>query len=574
MNPPRIARAALAAASIACAAAAQTDPQPQPTGAFAGGFFETIDVNVVNVDVYVTDKHGEPVLDLRQEDFELREDGRPMPITNFYAVTGGRPVAGTDLAVAPPEAAPPVGGAAETPEPLPLVPEEQRLHLVVYIDNFNIRPFNRNRVFRRLREFLNNELTPEDRVMLVTYDRSLHRRHPFTSDSQLISQALFELETLTGHAVHQDSERRDLLRSIAEAEDVNEVLWETRTFAESTYNDLNFTVDAMREIVDSLAGLPGRKALLYVSDGIAMKPGEEMFYALLQKFGETSAIATSHEFDASRLFEQLADQANAHRVSFYTLDAAGLRPPTSSSAEVAELAQAGFASFYDSTLINNLQAPLRVLAEKTGGQAILNQNDVGPALNRVARDFDTYYSLGFTPSHSGSGRLFDIEVRVVGRKDLVVRHRSSYRDKPVGTRMADGTMATLLYGEQRNGLGIEVALGGETADVEERDLYLVTVVVHIPIASLTLIPRDEFHLGRAKVFFAAMDEGGGLSEVQEVPVDVRIPEAGLEEALAQQYAYEVQLRMRPGPHRLAVGVLDEVASEAAFVSRSFVVGKA
>jgi VWFA-related protein len=557
-------------ALVAQAAAAQV-PTPGP---LEGLFFESIDVNVVNLDVYVTDKRGNPVLDLRQQDFEVLEDGKPMPITNFYAVRAGRPVAGTDLALAPdagPTAAPGEPPAEEAVAP---VPEEQRLHLVVYIDNYNIRPFNRNRVFRRLREFLNNQLEPEDRVMLVTYDRSLHNRHPFTRDAQLISQALFELETMTGHATHQDSERRDLLRAINEAQDSNEVFWQVRTFAESSYNDLTFTVEALREIVDSLAGLAGRKALLYVSDGIAMKPGEEMFYALMQKFNDTSVISTSHEFDASRLFDQLADQANAHRVSFYTLDAAGLRPPSASSAEMAELAQAGFASFYDSTLVSNLQAPLRTLAERTGGQAILNQNDVGPALDRIARDFDTYYSLGFTPSHSGSGRLFDLEVRVVGRKDLVVRHRSSYRDKPAGTRMADGTMATLLYGEQRNGMGVELSLGGEAVDADDGSFYLVTVVVQIPIGRLTLIPREEVHVGKAKVFFAAMDEGGGLSEVQEVPVDLRIPADRLEEARSQHYAYEVQLRMRPGPHRLAVGVLDEVGSEASFVSRSFVVGNA
>ncbi len=567
MKLDRIARLALWA--LAAAPALAQAPVVGPT---EGAFFESIDVSVVNLDVYVTDKRGNPVVGLSQGDFEVLEDGKPMPITNFYAVDAGQPIAGTDLATA--EVTAPAVGVPPVAEAVGSVPEEQRLHLVVYVDNFNIRPFNRNRVFRRLREFLNAALAPEDRVMLVTYDRSLHSRHPFTSDAQLVSQALFEIETMTGHAVHQDSERRDLLRAINEAQDANQVFWQIRTFAESSYNDLTFAVDALREIVDSLAGLPGRKALLYVSDGIAMKPGEEMFYVLLQKFNDTSAISTSHEFDASRLFDQLADQANAHRVSFYTLDAAGLRPPTSSSAEMAELAQAGVASFYDSTLVSNLQAPLRTLAERTGGQAILNQNDVGPALDRIARDFDTYYSLGFTPSHSGSGRLFDLEVRVVGRKDLIVRHRSTYRDKPVGTRMADGTMATLLYGGQRNGLGVQLALGGETVDADDRSFYLVTVVVQIPIGRLTLIPREEVHLGKAKVFFAAMDEGGGLSEVQEVPVDLRIPEASLEAAREQHYAYEVQLRMRSGPHRLAVGVLDEVASEASFVSRSFVVGSA
>ncbi|MEZ5333352.1 MAG: VWA domain-containing protein, partial [Thermoanaerobaculia bacterium] len=467
--------------------------------------------------------------------------------------------------------------AEVAPEPPPEteveIPDEQRLHLVVYIDNFNIRPFNRNRVFRRLREFL-NELGRDDRVMLVTYDRSLHYRHPFTNDAQLISQALFEIETMTGSAVHQDSDRRDLLRQINEADSISNVLWNVRTFAESAYNDLSFSVDAMREIVDSLAGLPGRKALLYVSDGLSMQPGEEMFYMLLQKFNETSVMSTAQEFNASRLFESLASQANANRVAFYTIDAAGLRPPSASSVEVAEISQAGLTTFYDQTLISNLQAPLLTLAERTGGKAIINTNDVGPALDDVSRGFRNYYSLGFTPNHSGSGRQYDVEVRVKGRKDLVVRHRQTYRDKPVESRISDGTMATLLYGETRNPLNINLAMRDSVPDVQEDGYYLVTVVVEIPIREITLLPREDMHVGRARVFFVAMDEEGGLSEVQETPVDLRIPNDRIDEALGQLYPFQVQLRMRSGPHRLAVGVLDEVGAEAAYVARAFVVGQA
>lgn len=550
-------------------AAQQTEQEAQADETWIFG--ETIDVNLVNIDVYVTDKRGEPVLGLTRDDFELLEEGRPMTISNFYAVEDGRPAGPPVVAetgAEPVESAPAEPAAVE-----PVVPDEQRLHLVVYIDNFNIRPFNRNRVFRRLREFL-AQLTPEDRVMLVSYDRSLHYRHPFTGDPQLVAQALFELETVTGHAVHQDSDRRDLLRDINDAEDIGEVLWNVRTFAESSFNDLSFTVDAMREIVDSLAGLPGRKALLYVSDGISMKPGEEMFYVLLQKFNDTSVMSIAQEFDASRLFEQLASQANANRVAFYTIDAAGLRPPTASSVEFAEISQAGVTAFYDQTLISNLQAPLLTLAERTGGKAILNTNDVGPDLAEVSRELRNYYSLGFTPAHSGSGRQYDIEVRVKGRKDLVVRHRETYRDKPVDARISDGTMATLLFGESRNPMGINLALRDSVPDAQGDGYYLVTVVVEIPIREITLVPREEMHVGRARVFFVAMDEEGGLSEVQETPVDLRIPNDRVEEARGQLYPYQVQLRMRPGAHRLAVGVLDEVGAVAAYVARSFMVGSA
>ena len=66
-------------------------------------------------------------------------------------------------------------------------PEDQRLRLVIYIDNFNIHPFNRNRVMRELRVFLTQKLSRGDSVMLVSYDRSLKVRRNFTADPDLIA---------------------------------------------------------------------------------------------------------------------------------------------------------------------------------------------------------------------------------------------------------------------------------------------------------------------------------------------------------------------------------------------------
>ena len=293
-----------------------------------------------------------------------------MAITNFYAVEGGKPSAASDpgpAMVARPTGAPPA--------PAP-VPEDQRLYLVVYIDNFNIQPFNRNRVMRELRDFLSENVTREDQVMLVTYDRSLNVRRTFTSDPALVAAALVELEKVTGHAVHHDSERRDVLRRIEESESPQQALGFARSYAESVFNDLNFSIDALKKTVDMLAGMPGRKAVLYVSDGLPMSAGQEVFYAVEQKFGQTAgaSLTEGFRFDASRRFRELAAQANANRVTFYTIDAAGLRTYSSISAENS--GGAGQGIFVDQITMSNLQSPLQYMAATTGGKAIINTNNV------------------------------------------------------------------------------------------------------------------------------------------------------------------------------------------------------
>ena len=89
-------------------------------------------VNVVNVEAFVTDRQGRPVTDLTAADFEVEEDGQPVTLTNFFA--GRKPEAapaGVAPATEPPPAQP---GRTEGPQ----LDEEQRLNLVVFVDNGNI----------------------------------------------------------------------------------------------------------------------------------------------------------------------------------------------------------------------------------------------------------------------------------------------------------------------------------------------------------------------------------------------------------------------------------------------------
>jgi hypothetical protein len=81
-------------------------------------FGEEIQVNVVNLDVFVSDRQGKPLEGLQAEDFAVTEDGKPVKITNFYTETR--------------DPAPAAGGKAAVERPL-----DQRLRLVVFLDDVN-----------------------------------------------------------------------------------------------------------------------------------------------------------------------------------------------------------------------------------------------------------------------------------------------------------------------------------------------------------------------------------------------------------------------------------------------------
>jgi VWFA-related protein len=549
---------------LLCAAAAFAQQKPAQPDVADQDIGEIVNVNVVNVDVYVTDKSGKRIQGLTRNDFEIYENGKRVEVTNFYAVEGGKAKMIGDEpvpAVQPGQPGPP--GVAKAPA----LPEDQRLRLIVYIDNFNLHPFNRNRVMRDLRAFLGTKLNRDDQVMLMTYDRELHVRRTFTSDPGLVNDALVDLEKISAQAVHADSERRDALRNIEDSRSVTEAMGYARSYAQSTFNDLSFSLNALKEMVSSLAGMPGRKAVLYVSDGLPMIAGEDVYYAVQSKYGEQSTGLTQiMEFDTSRRLTELTATANANRVTFYTIDAAGLRVYSSISAENAT---AGQGVYVDSIQISNLQAPLQMLAERTGGVAIINANQVGPHLEKLAQDFGTYYSLGYSPPHYGDGRYYKIEVKVK-QKALQVRHREGYRDKSPDSRMSDGTLAALNFPFEDNPFGVELEFGSPSP--RENGHFLVPVVVKIPLGKLVLVPRASSHEARVRLYIAAMDEKGGISDVQQVQLPISIPAADLAAAVGKHYAYSVNLLMRRGDQKVAVGVRDDVAGQSSFVSRPIRVG--
>jgi VWFA-related protein len=544
-----------------------------------GTFLETVNVGVVNVDVYVTDKKGNPVTGLKQDDFQLFENGSKVEVTNFYAVNGGKAVAQpSDLVAQTAPVAPLVPGAAPASPAADLdkvqTPEEQRLRLIVYIDNYNLRPFNRNRVMRELRAFIGTKLGKNDQLMLVTYDRELHIRRTFTSDPSLIAAAMLDLEKISAQGVHADSDRRDVLKRIEESRSAAEAEGAAHNYAQATYNDLSFSIDSIKKMIDALAGMPGRKAVVYVSDGLQMIAGQDVFYAVQGKYGEQSTSMTSTlEYNVGRRLDELTSQANANRITFYTIDAAGLRSYDSNSAEnqgPGSGAAPGIAQLVDSVRISNLQSTLQTLAEKTGGVAILNTNVITPRLERVARDFNTYYSLGYTPPHFGDGRYYKIDVKVKNRKDLQVRHREGYRDKSTEARMSDGTLAALNFPFEENPLGVTLEFGQPRQ--REDGFYLVPVLVRIPLGKLVLIPHEQTEDARVRLFIAALDSAGGSSDVQQAPVPISIPKADVAAAQNKKFLYSVTLLMRAGEQRVSIGVRDDIGAQASFMSRSLKVG--
>lgn len=573
---------ALLAVSPVLPAGAQEKPA-EPAGEET--FFEAIDVQVVNLEVFVTDKQGQRVSNLTREDFEVLEDGQPVEISNFFAVTAG----GSETTA--PEAPP--AEASEAPAVSENIPiEQQRLHLAVLVDNLTLTAENRNRLVQSIEQSVIPRLRLEDRALVAVIDGSAVRiTQSLTTDPAQLRTALQEALKSSPQGSSRLMDKREILSRIdsvglvppggesqageLNARMVEQLYYDIRSYATQRSQEARMSLGAVANFVDSLSGLPGRKAVLYVGGGLSVRPAEALYQTWQLKFG-TASRTMGVNIPASSLdglredltdeLKEMIEHANANRVTFYTVGeieelsgvSAGSRTSDNWGVQMEGLERM------------NLQQSLEMVASGTGGLSGVGLTDPRNLFDRMRQDFDSYYSLGYIPVRRRDGKDRKIEVRIRDRQDLKVRHREGRRDQTNRERMTDRTLAALLLDAGGNPLEVAVEF---LAEKKEKDNYMVEVLVKFPLAKLVLLPKERFHEGRVTLFIGARDGRGRTSPIQEIAVPIRVPNDQLLTALGQTAAFKTNLLLRPEAHTVGVSIRDELGNADSALAVEYTPGK-
>jgi VWFA-related protein len=540
--------------------------QKKPAEPESSPVFEKIDVRVIDFDVVVTDRRGNFVPGLTKDDFEILENNVPKPVTNFYEISGGAPKNVTNVAE--------VGGKIETPAAAPATPamqEEMKRRIIIYIDNLSLAPFNRNRVFTQMKEFLKTAMRPGDEAMVATYNRSMKVRVPFTRDANQVSSILDAIASESGLGVANRSERKSFEDRIRDATSYEDAIGTARTYASSVEHDLRQSVSSLNALMGTLAGVEGKKILVLTSEGFPMQPGREIF-AFVDDMGRdknwqgvTSSAMEGMHFDGTNLIQSVAKTANANDITMYTIHAAGLSGGSEMSAENAQPTSAIVAH----AAISNTTESMQLMAQMTGGLASVNTNNFADAFKHIRSDLDSYYSLGYRAGTERVDRQRYLQVRLKNRKDLRVRSRQTFVEKSVHAEMSDRTIANLLYRVKDNDLGI-IARVARPVPVED-GLFQVQVDIQIPMQSLTLLPQgEEESVGGFDVYVVVGNKDNDMSDVAQKSHQVRVPKAQMTQLSGKFYTYTLQLLIERGLNRISLGVVDQISNTSGFTREQII----
>lgn len=561
-------------ALISISAQEQESSDIQPIGGLA--FVDELEITVVNVIAFVTDKKGNAVTDLTIDDFKLYQDGQQRELTNFRLYTEEvfrnyyqEPVPG-----APPDR-PPTPGPTDA-EP---APELRPSYMAIYVDNENLRPLDRNRVINQLQSFVRQNCRAPVQMMVASYNRSLKVEQAFTSDADAITAALRGLRKNTGGRSNVDRQRQEVIESIerhkeeggagagASRRQSNEQVYGlAHGFVEEEVNNLQFTLGALREMLTMLGGLPGKKSILYISNGLPMVPGVDLYYAMANAYDQPEMITRSSRNAQYRNFERLVANANAQDVTFYTIHAGGLEVVAGGSAEYRGPQDTMAASIGH----DNYLETVRYMADSTGGVAIFNTNDIRTRMGRVEQDFYIYYSLGYTLHASGSDKVHKIKVELPNHPGLRLRYRQRFVEKSLESRVQDRVTTALVFPVDENPMAVECTTG--SAAPASKDRWTVPFELAFPIENVALMPVGDDYVGQVVMYVAARDTKGKQSDLVRQLHEVRVPVDEYERAKKQRFTISANLLMEEGSYKVSVGLLDQITRQASYTIVSARVG--
>ncbi len=391
---------------------------------------------LVEFSIVATDDRGQPVIDLKEHEIAIVQNGKPQPVA-FFRFEGA--------AFAPDAVEPKTESIAPGlfTNRVEYSPGPARNVTAIVIDTLNTLPEDQVAMKAQVMQYL-RALAPNTRVAVYMLGSTLRILHDFTDDLDALRARLAKQNIeVNVQAISADELVR---RQLQEAEHFNDAVDQyvedgadedakfdaerqaqldkvrgNMARAEEYFQEqlhmrrINHTVASLEALGNHLAGIPGRKNMVWISGGLAL---------LTQ--GAQDRWVNSYSTQVRGLAQRLATQG----IVVYPVQAIGLQVGilnTGTTAQGSSKGQAEKMQLRPMTRENDLRiwGTMDLLADVTGGRTFRNSNDLAAGVRAAATDMRGSYSVGFYVPESSDNRWREFDVRVT-RPGVLVRHRKGY----------------------------------------------------------------------------------------------------------------------------------------------------
>ncbi|HTQ86358.1 MAG TPA: VWA domain-containing protein [Candidatus Solibacter sp.] len=495
------------------------------------------------VQVTVVAHHkGAPVADLTQEDFHVFDNGQEQKV-QFFTMETGHVVEGTPT----PLPANTWSNRTETRKGIPV-----NVTLILY-DGLNTRVTDQNYAREQIIRFL-SQIHPEDRVALYALGKDLKVLHDFTSDASSLLRVISKYKGYNGvQIVTSDPEVPNEYDTPSAS--MNEFLaGADEAFAQfQTVTRVETTVNALEAIAAHVAGIPGRKNLIWISGSFPFTMGYDSITAVARM---NSPELQNRDF--SQEIQRAARALTDANVAVYPVHAKGLVINATPATRNPQPYRRSFSDASPNLGENDLELQtLDKLAERTGGRAFYRTNDLGGAIRRAIEDSQVTYTLAYVPSHNEwNGKFRTIKV-TTKRPGVELRYRTGYfamPDKPLEPAQSEQMAYEAQWSSlEATELGLTVHAVRSTYEGRPVAVFSLTV----DSAGLRFTEEEGRHSTNLLMILAQKAEDGHVISGDSKTLALRLKDDTYQTAMMKGLGVTGTLLLDPATTRFRLVMLDQ-----------------
>ena len=516
---------------------------------------------LVQITVIAQDSQGRPVMDLKREDFLLFDSGKPRDIKVFTMDRSDRQKPSTAVATpANPSEHLFTNTAPERSGPTGVT--------VILLDSLNTKWADQSRATRNVIRFL-AQIHPDDHVAIYSIGLTGFRvLHDFTTDA---SDLVARLASWKGEIPRANSpDLGDQLASVLGGRDRATTL-NQRLAPDADSRSMGQTIPTLRvmeTLANRLSGIPGRKNVIWISNGFPAVDWGKLSEAAV--YGDKPILVRSLDprntsntvidtIGDSAHFAQQVDHAmhllDSANVSIYPIEARGLQTymPGMGGSQAAQPRFEG--TSLDSLDDQATQQSMQDIAQRTGGRAFTLTNDIFGAIRTAIDDSRVTYTLGFYPESARlDGKFHPITIKLAERHGIALRYRKGYIDTPDAPgdpkqRKNDLEQAALSPLDA-NAIPLTARLSPSNAGGS------YNLSLSISLSGLNLLPDGEIWAGEVDVYLVERDQRGQEFGRVNDTIAMRLKQSTYEQMLKTGAPYQHAIALSPKADVLRVVVRD------------------